>query len=888
MAPSRVKEPKEPRISPRLGGNTKQPNVSNPVVPPDRVDTPADDSTTREPDPDVAAPNRLNATPGPSGAGDGRALDTGTSGGSARTSLTDIEDALNASEDDTSPPDKGKGRAAPDGSGSIGTQIMDPRLITMLDDLQMHVAAHASQVETASIVADQARRSIQAATVARAQIDSIIKSIMYQYGPPVIKQEEEDIDLSAIPPSAPAVDDTFPYTPVGIVVTPPSAPETTSTSPPNGSGTPEATSVGLPTGLGHRTPEEGRRNLEKHRARMSEMIQKTTSVGRSEHRAQDDDYGPTERDRVREHIAQFDREVDKRVRIAEPYTSVSPYSVIPAKPRVQPMPSQTVPKSGVLGVLDPADRIREMVLSRVNDAVSAGFQIKGMKFTMPDAYNGKDDLITFEVWLGALLRWLRLSQAVGPQLVELPNDYTFRKLFVSGLPADILEIMYKHKGVVAEEGTTTELLAAALEAETGTRAYRQMVESLSCTSLRELSAPRMPTHDHPVKNQCPGPRVASLPGRAPDMVTRAVAPVIAVPPVEDVNGRQVGKDQTESTGHYAGDDECPKAGQPRVYAARVIDETEDASKSLPPSTPESAEPDQVIHNAVAGESASEDDDDELLGVQYESAEEYAENYEISASDDDEDDIGPPMRLATMRMAAMRISPASDTPDDSGEGSTNAIPIPIRPATNGTAGVASPIGATPEAGWEDNELTQPRPEVAQAAAWGEAGPAWGDTDATADPEAWPAWTGWPTDPTENAELPRNIEYPDDTLVLRPGETSETYHYDVVPRETQTRSDELDSAYQDGIDVGIRMAQRAIQGSSTTLEDTDPRMLGMDYAPRALDVLADRPYRRVNTADVLSRMPPDSTGNEGDEDMPPLTDYNEEHETAGVSLTEHGID
>ncbi|KAI0038527.1 hypothetical protein FA95DRAFT_1505500, partial [Auriscalpium vulgare] len=63
-----------------------------------------------------------------------------------------------------------------------------------------------------------------------------------------------------------------------------------------------------------------------------------------------------------------------------------------------------------------------MVLSRVSEAVSAGFQIKGLKFTMPDPYGGKDDLITFEVWLGALLRWLRLSQAVGPQYDALRLD----------------------------------------------------------------------------------------------------------------------------------------------------------------------------------------------------------------------------------------------------------------------------------------------------------------------------------------------------------------------------------------------------------------------------------------------------------------------------------
>ncbi|KAI0042592.1 hypothetical protein FA95DRAFT_1499884, partial [Auriscalpium vulgare] len=51
-----------------------------------------------------------------------------------------------------------------------------------------------------------------------------------------------------------------------------------------------------------------------------------------------------------------------------------------------------------------------------------GFQIKGLKFTMPSPYDGEDNLITFEVWLGALLRWLRLSQAVGPEYDMLRLD----------------------------------------------------------------------------------------------------------------------------------------------------------------------------------------------------------------------------------------------------------------------------------------------------------------------------------------------------------------------------------------------------------------------------------------------------------------------------------
>ncbi|KAI0038502.1 hypothetical protein FA95DRAFT_1505571, partial [Auriscalpium vulgare] len=63
-----------------------------------------------------------------------------------------------------------------------------------------------------------------------------------------------------------------------------------------------------------------------------------------------------------------------------------------------------------------------MVLSRVSEAVSLGFQIKGLKFTMPGGYDGEDNLITFEVWLGALLRWLRLSQAVGPEYDALRLD----------------------------------------------------------------------------------------------------------------------------------------------------------------------------------------------------------------------------------------------------------------------------------------------------------------------------------------------------------------------------------------------------------------------------------------------------------------------------------
>ncbi|KAI0037293.1 hypothetical protein FA95DRAFT_1614389 [Auriscalpium vulgare] len=296
MAPSRTKEPKEPkepRVSPRIGG--KQVSMPNNPAPTERNDTPTDDSRPLDPNPVVVEHNRPDATPGPSGS---TLPNPDTSvGGSARTSLTEIEDALAESDDDaqdTSRRDKGKGRALSDGTGPMSTQLMDPRLITMLDDLQLNVAAHASQLETASVVAEEARLSVQAATVARAQIDHIIRAIMQQYGPPreyeprVIKREEEDIDLSQIPLAT---------APVSIVVTPPSVSD--------------GVAPGTPPGLGDRTPEEGRRNLEKHRARMADMIQKTTHVGKTAHSAVDDKANTTERDRVRLQTKQFERELDK-------------------------------------------------------------------------------------------------------------------------------------------------------------------------------------------------------------------------------------------------------------------------------------------------------------------------------------------------------------------------------------------------------------------------------------------------------------------------------------------------------------------------------------------------------------------------------------------------
>ncbi|KAI0037654.1 hypothetical protein FA95DRAFT_1614013, partial [Auriscalpium vulgare] len=354
MAPSRTKEPKEPRVSPRIGG--KQVGVPNNPVSNERNDTPPDDSRAREPTV-VVEPNHPDATAGSPGPSTLSNQDTGV-GGSALKSLTEIENALNESDDDahaTSRCDKGKGREPHDSTGPMSTQLMDPRLITLLDELQTNIAAHASQLETASVVAEQARMSVQAATVARSQIDGIIQLIMHQYGPPqqfndrVIKQEEEDIDLSQLPLAA---------EPVSIVVTPPSVPD--------------AAAPGAQLGLGDRTPAEGRRNLENHRARMAEMIQNTTPVGKTEARAIGDKVNNTERERVRAQTMKFERELDKaperRIRIAEPYTSVSPYSVAPVKLRVKPLPQQTIPKAGVLGVLDPAERIKEMVLSRVGEA----------------------------------------------------------------------------------------------------------------------------------------------------------------------------------------------------------------------------------------------------------------------------------------------------------------------------------------------------------------------------------------------------------------------------------------------------------------------------------------------------------------------------------------
>ncbi|KAI0038535.1 hypothetical protein FA95DRAFT_1578145 [Auriscalpium vulgare] len=950
MAP-RPKETKEAqRVSPRSSGNAKQPSAPNNPVPNERVGAPADDPPVRDPAPHLADTSRTNATPGPSGVTPSTVHDIDGNGRSALTSLTDIENALDEPGDDghaTSLQDKGKDRAIDDGHGSMGTQIMDPRLITMLDDLQMHVAAHDSQLETAAVVAEQARQSVQAATVARVQINSIISAIMHQYGSPVIKQEEEEIDLSQLPPAAP----------VSIVVTPPSILDSPGSS--------------SHAGLGTRTPEEGIRNLEKHRARMAEMIQKTTPVGRSDHRIAPKVAGPTERGRVREHAAQFDRKVlksnDRHIRIAEPYTSVSPYSVVSTKPRVQAMPTQVTPKSGVLGVLDPEERIREMVLSRVSEAVSAGLQIKGLKFSMPESYGGKDDLITFEVWLGALLRWLRLSQAVGPlhdglrldvlgqcltdraakwyndeiespsrsqtdwtfldailalfrrfrsdqtalehfmatrfsrkggvadfynelcarptRLVEMPNDYTFRKLFVNGLPSDILEIMYKHKGVVAEEGTTTELLAAALEAESGTRAYRQMLDSLTrphvtsatvlapstaTTSInsrvaennaRKLrSSSRSPRPNTPKATQLDVDKGDSYRTQGHGATSRTHRDSDKSAPRPRPDRKTVVCFACGGSGHYAGDKECPKTGQPRVYAARMMEETDETHNAVdvPPGDQDAG---QSGDPEAENNSLSESDEDSPLGPQYESAEEYAEDYELDDDDAEEDNIGPPMRLATMRIAAMRLRPSSNDDDDSENAGTqneasSSIPIPTH--TNGTSGSHSPVGTTPDDGW-------PTLGAATAApTWGDAQPAWGEgptvewgnyspPDTTDQPTSWvtPA-NEWPTAVSPGqANEPRTIEYLDDHLNAVVSAGPGTPLYKMVARESTSREHDIDEAYQNGINVGIQMAQRSLSSAAGQLGATDAYSSGLEFARRALDVLADRPYQSANRADSLSR-------------------------------------
>ncbi|KAI0258693.1 hypothetical protein BC834DRAFT_974912 [Gloeopeniophorella convolvens] len=51
------------------------------------------------------------------------------------------------------------------------------------------------------------------------------------------------------------------------------------------------------------------------------------------------------------------------------------------------------------------------------------------------------------------------------RLVEPPNDYTFRKLFMSGLPEDISKNLLKTRAISAEHATIEEILGTALEVE---------------------------------------------------------------------------------------------------------------------------------------------------------------------------------------------------------------------------------------------------------------------------------------------------------------------------------------------------------------------------------------------------------------------------------------
>ncbi|KAI0037724.1 hypothetical protein FA95DRAFT_1613943 [Auriscalpium vulgare] len=97
MAPRTEKS----RVSPRVGGNTKQP--STPVPPPhvEQVGSPAEDAPVQAPAVAVEPPG-LDMAPGPSNAHATYPPDGGMGGGSAQTSLTEIEDALDGSEDGTS------------------------------------------------------------------------------------------------------------------------------------------------------------------------------------------------------------------------------------------------------------------------------------------------------------------------------------------------------------------------------------------------------------------------------------------------------------------------------------------------------------------------------------------------------------------------------------------------------------------------------------------------------------------------------------------------------------------------------------------------------------------------------------------------------------------
>ncbi|KAI0046349.1 hypothetical protein FA95DRAFT_1606988 [Auriscalpium vulgare] len=163
------------------------------------------------------------------------------------------------------------------------------------------------------------------------------------------------------------------------------------------------------------------------------------------------------------------------------------------------------------------------------------------------------------------------------------------------------------------------------------------------TQTRTGSGPERPRPDtgHPQK----------LPGRPSGQPRAAVGK----------DGKPITCFGCGQTGHYSSDPTCPQFGKPRMFATRVVNDNSEDEQA--------GEPETQSNESSPGDSDDEraDNDEEAPKEHWTSSDDYIEDMEYldPPSDDDE---GPPLRLASMRMFSMRITPASDEEDNVSLGS----------------------------------------------------------------------------------------------------------------------------------------------------------------------------------------------------------------------------
>ncbi|KIJ05186.1 hypothetical protein PAXINDRAFT_159131, partial [Paxillus involutus ATCC 200175] len=136
-------------------------------------------------------------------------------------------------------------------------------------------------------------------------------------------------------------------------------------------------------------------------------------------------------------------------------------------------------------------RYWELIQEQLNIDPSEFLEVRLKQAALPDPYDGKDDIERFKSWLQGYLRWCQLNKlkAAGSFdrteyshkkgvivfvnnleqkaacMVQRPNEYTFKRRFLNGLPDKIgEEILWVHR-VSAEHSSLDEMIEATCKVE---------------------------------------------------------------------------------------------------------------------------------------------------------------------------------------------------------------------------------------------------------------------------------------------------------------------------------------------------------------------------------------------------------------------------------------